>query len=124
MSDISSFRDVTICEAASKALSKPMREHGLPTLGKLCTSMQFGGGLNGGSTEFTHLYLVVTMDIAKSRRLSYGGLFVDLQTAFASISRILAFPAPASMDAFVAKLVATGFSSVEVKDIVDGPYGL
>lgn len=60
--------------------------------------MQFGGGLNGDSTEFAHLYLVATMDIAKIRGMSFAALFGDLQTAFASISRVIAFPAPASRD--------------------------
>jgi hypothetical protein len=118
--DIGSYRDVTICAAASKSLSKPMREQGISTLGRLSASTQFGGGLNGGSTEFAHLYLVATMDVAKMRGLSYGGLFVDLQTAFASIARLLAFPFPSSMDGFAAKLFHHGFARDEVHEIIEG----
>ena len=79
VSYIPSYRDVTICDAAFKSLSKHMRGHGFPSLGKLSPSMQFGGGLNGGSTEFAHLYLVATMDIAKGRGLSYGGLWLGVR---------------------------------------------
>ena len=44
--DIQSYRDVTICEAASKAMSKPMRKNGVPILNKISSSMHFflGGG--------------------------------------------------------------------------------
>ena len=92
----------------------------MPTLGKISSKMQFGGGLNGGSTEFAHLYLVATMDIARARGLSYAALFTDLQTAFASIARMLAFPAPTSMDSFAAKLFQAGFTKEEVHEVSSG----
>ena len=79
-----------------------------------------GGGLNGGSTEFAHLYVVATMDIAKARNLSYAAFFVDLQTAFASIARMIAFPAPSSFDSFASKLFSIGFSKHEVNEITEG----
>ena len=76
--------------------------------------------MNGGSTEFAYLYVVAAMDVARARKLSFGALFVDLQTAFASIARMIAFPAPTSMDSFTAKLFASGFSTDEVKLVVEG----
>ena len=97
-----------------------MRAHGLPVLNKLSPAMQFGGGLNAGSTEFAHLYVVAAMDIAKTRNLSFGALFTDLQTAFASIARMIAFPAPSSMDSFVSRLLCAGFSNEEVREIAEG----
>jgi len=93
----------------------------MPALAATSSALQFGGGLNGGSTEFAHLYMVACMDVARARKLSFGALFVGLQTAFASIARILAFPAPpASMDAFVARLLAAGFTAEDAAEMAEG----
>ena len=59
------------------------------------------------------------MDIAKILGMSFEALFADLQTAFASIARVIAFPAPASMVSFAAKLFNTGFEKEEIYEIVE-----
>eukprot|EP00959_Pyramimonas_sp_CCMP1952_P233048 4870465-Pyramimonas_sp.AAC.1 len=58
--------------------------------------------------------MAACMDFARSRNMSFGALLVDLQTAFASIARMIAFPSlPSSMDAFVARLLESGFTQHE-----------
>eukprot|EP00959_Pyramimonas_sp_CCMP1952_P067054 1400043-Pyramimonas_sp.AAC.1 len=47
MTEIPSYRDVTICEAASKLLPLHMRSRGMPALAATSSNLQFGGGLNG-----------------------------------------------------------------------------
>eukprot|EP00959_Pyramimonas_sp_CCMP1952_P281173 5877941-Pyramimonas_sp.AAC.1 len=42
--------------------------------------------------------MVACMDVARAKKLSFGALFVDLQAAFASIARHLAFSCAAGVN--------------------------
>ena len=92
----------------------------MPVLNKLSLAIQFWGGWNRGSTESAPLYVVAAIDVARARNFSCGASFTDLQTAFASIARMIAFPAPSSMDSFVAKLLSAGFSKEQAHEIAEG----
>eukprot|EP00973_Karenia_brevis_P058082 8086125-Karenia_brevis.AAC.1 len=78
--DCGSYRDVTCCDAAARMLARPLRQSIMPVLSNFAPMGQFGGGLNGGGTDFAHMLLKGAQQYAASKRMSFGILFVDLQT--------------------------------------------
>ena len=64
-SNKSNYRDIILADDSGKALGKLLRKRLLPTARLLVLGTQFGGGLNGGETAFTHLYIRLIMDAAR-----------------------------------------------------------
>ena len=96
--NLSSFRDVTICNSAAKPLCMHLRSQSMKPLARYSCETQFGGGLNGGSTDFPRLYLDASRSIAHKNKLSFACVYIDLKSAFASIVRGFALePLGASM---------------------------
>ena len=88
--DMAAYRDVTVCNTAIKPHCKLLRKQGMKPLTGITSETQFGGGLNGGSTDFPRLYLDAARTIARKHKLSLACIYIDLKSAFASIVRGIA----------------------------------
>ena len=114
--------DSTVSSHVSDHL--PNSSHGLfanmCVLGSFAGSSRFGGGLNGGSCDFTRLRLTAAMEAANLSTLSCGALIVGLSAAFSSFTRHLVFLVPDSMDNLCGRLCESGYPNAEASEIVEG----
>ena len=115
---MSSFREVTCGDSLGKPFYKHLRGSVMGVLRQVAPIGQAGAGMNGGSTEMARLRITAARDIAESRRLSLGVLFLDLKSAFASITRQICLPLPESSDELASRLIARGFQVDIVRDFV------
>ena len=88
---VDNYRDVTIADNTPKIVTKHVRRNLLPTFQSGSLSTQWGSGLNGGETAITHLYVRNLVHIAQASNKSLALLFLDISTAFASLTRHLVF---------------------------------
>ena len=98
----------------------PTRHLLLPIAKMMVSGTQFGSGLNGGTTEFAHMYVRAAMDAAGATGRSCAIVFLDCEKAFASVFRQLVFDAPKSDEAFHRSLVAGGFCSDTASEVLAG----
>ncbi len=74
-------------------------------------STQFGSGLHGGGTDFTHRYLRACAGATEVRGECFAALFLDAVSAFASVCRRIALPAPETIDSLAKRLAQEGFDA-------------
>ena len=83
-----------------------------------CVDTQFGSGLGCWSTEFGHLLLRAEVDAAECKGTCAVTMFVDVVTAYASITRCLIAQDCVSEELLTEKLVSQGFDRDFVVEIV------
>ena len=118
--DPSAYRDVTVCSASGKPFCRHLRSQAMRPLSKFTSATQFGGGLNGGATDFPRLYLEAARSIAKKNKLTFACIYIDLKSAFASIVRGIALEPLLSAEDLCRRLSARGFDDADIKTIADG----
>ena len=111
------FRDITLEDPAPKRYGSQVRRHLLPVADSTCMSSQYGSGLNDGSTELAHLYLRAQLEAAEAKGMCGIAFFVDVSTAFASVSRSLLIPTECSRALLVEKLVDHGIEADLVGEV-------
>ena len=126
--DVGAYCDITVCCAAPKAYGKSLRTRLVKALASATgtdpciqhdAGIQYGGGLNGGSTDIPHLSMHAVGGLASAYDQCYGVLFVDLTAAFASIDRLLAFGGPSSSEELGARLRTEGYAPEACRKFVD-----
>ena len=81
---------------------------------------QFGGGLNGGTTNLCHLLVWQFFAYAGAVRSSAAIIFVDIIGAFASVARRIAIPdLPEPEGSWRRHLAKSGLSHEQANGIVD-----
>ncbi len=80
---------------------------------------QLGHGLSAASFEIAHLLLRTSAEAAEARGESFGALFVDVKTAFATAARQLALPFQGSSSWYVDMLAGLGFDRTAALDVLD-----
>jgi hypothetical protein len=80
---------------------------------------QLGHGLSAASCEIAHLLLRTSAEAAEARGESFGALFVDVKTAFATAARQLALPFQGSSSWYVDMLAGLGFDRTAALDVLD-----
>ena len=89
-------------------------------LSQYTTGTQFGGGLNGGSTDIPRLYLDAARSIADKKGLSFACIYIDLKSAFASIVRGISLESLCSSEDLCHRLTARGFTQDDIREIING----
>ena len=117
---LTAYRDVMVCNAATNPRCKLLRTEAMKPLTGVASSTQFGGGLNGGSTDFPRLYLDAARTVAQKHKLYFARIYLDLKSAFASIIRGLALQHLLSVDDLCSRLAQQGFDKDDVASIVHG----
>ena len=79
------YRDVCLGVSSGKWFSAHLRSCVARPLAEAAVWSQFGSGLNGGTTEFAHLYVRAAMDAAGATGRSCAIVFLDCEKAFASV---------------------------------------
>ena len=118
--NLSAYRDVTVCSTAGKPFCKHLRSQAMTPLMTFSSATQFGGGLNGGSTDLPRLYLEAARSIAHKNKLAFACIYIDLKSAFASIVRGIALEPLLSIEDICRRLSARGFDDADIHNIVDG----
>ena len=111
------YRDINITDHSAKTFSKLYRPGLVKAAASVVPQGQFGGGLNGGATDITHLALRAFLDAASASKLSCAVLFVDLASAFASMFRRLVLPVGCGDKQWLRALASAGFSFAEIGEI-------
>ena len=106
--EITNYRDVTLANNDSKSFGKLLRQHARSRLKDKAMPGMYGSGLNKGSTEIAHLHIIALLEHAKVKNITAAVLFVDIQTAFATMSREIALEDIEDDQQFVQRCVARG----------------
>ena len=88
-----------------------------PHISSFLLSSMYGGFLNRG-VDFGILHLRALSNIAKSRKQSFGVLFVDVKAAFESVIRCLVFGEKMSDEGVVHTFSRLGFSPAVFGDFL------
>ena len=119
MTLISSYRDICLADLNGEDFGAFLRTSLLVAVFELGGSSQFGGGLNGGTTDICHLLMSQLFCYARVKRTSASILFVDVVGAFASTARRICVPnLPESEESWKRHLNSCGFSPAQASDIV------
>ena len=80
---------------------------------------QHGSGMKGGSTDVCHLAVTEVFEVARIWKMAADTLFLDMVSAFASITRRLAIPdLPTSEEGWRRHVASLGFTGGETDDII------
>ena len=101
---VSAYRDVTCCSSLVKPFSSALRSAALRLLEMVASPGQTGSGPGGGGTEMARLWADASSHFAQLAGLSISTVFIDLASAFASITRELVLPLPSSEDKLAHRL--------------------
>ena len=116
--DCGNFRDITLGHITSKPFAASMRNKAYQAFRGKALDTQFGA-LRARGTDFAHLSMRASYDFAAATSQAIGGIFVDVEKAFARLCRALVLPAPASDEIFVNRLLACGLSEKIISSILD-----
>ena len=106
---VSMRRGVLLEDILAKGLHSFCRAQLSPYISSYLLSSMYGGFLNRG-VDFGILHLRALSNIAKSRKQSFGVLFVDVKAAFESVIRCLVFGEKMSDEGVVHTFSRLGFS--------------
>ena len=87
----SNYRDILLANTAGKIYKKALRSSVAPFIDSYILDSQCGGFAHRG-VDFGSHFVRNRLNLAKHMRMSLGILFLDVQSAFASIMRCLAVP--------------------------------
>ena len=118
-SSTKAYRDILLANDDGKGIMRMLRSRLLPLANSLVLQSQFGGGLNGGETAFTQLYIRIVCEATKVQQLSCACLFIDVVAAFASMLKRIIFVIGEGDEAWLAKLAAAGFSKSDIDCIYE-----
>ena len=122
------YREITVCDADAKPALSLLRSTASPFLDASSPPGQYGGGCHSGSTASAHLLSRAFIDMALAQGYSLVQLYVDVTTAFATMTRALALPMGDQSDfALIERLSQFGFSKTEILKLisdVQDPQGL
>ena len=115
--ECSSFRDITLGHVMTKPFAASIRDTAHSAFSSRTLDTQFGA-LKGRGTDLAHLSMRASYDYAAATSQAMGGIFVDVEKAFARLCRSLVLPAPESDEIFVARLLASGHSKAVIDSIL------
>ena len=119
---ISSYRDVTLADFNGESFGAFVRVAIIAATRTLAGDAQHGSGMNGGTTDICHLAVTECFALARTRKTAVGALFIDLVSAFATITRRIAIPdLPESEEAWKRHVVNIGFSAVDAEILCPRP---
>ena len=97
-SQITSFREVLLCDEDAKVLGGHNRQVSFPCVREMVSEAAMGSGLNSGSCDAGQL--VISEALAAAMKMNQCGyvIFTDVSTAFASLHRNLALMTDADTD--------------------------
>ena len=115
---VTNYRDVSLCNEGAKAEASLLRPHVVPVVRDNAGTVQYGSGCNYGCTEFPHLFVKATIDIAEIWGKSLGVIFLDVKTAFISMMREFVFDTVDDVT-YIDRLENRGFTHAEAQQLVD-----
>ena len=108
-SAIESYRDITLKDMNGKNFGSFVRCCIYIAVQAFSGKSQNGGGLNSASTDLCLLQVSQVFAVARALKKAAGVLFVDLVSAFASVSRCSAIPGlPESEEQWLRHLAGMG----------------
>ncbi len=113
------YRDVTCGHMQGKAVTGHLRTQAQQPLEHGSHATQFGSGLHGGGTDFTHLHVRCQVDWAQLKECCLGQLFLDVQTAFARMCRSLALGQPDNDEALLRRMRHCGMTDHAITKVCD-----
>ena len=117
---IESYRDITLADMNGKCFGSFVRCCIFVAVQAFYGKSQNGGGLNSASTDLCLLQVTQVFVAARVLKKAAGVLFVDLVTAFASVSRCIAIPGlPESEEQWLRHLVGMGIQPEEASCIMN-----
>ena len=123
----SSFCDLTIRHNEGKSLGVLLRSRAFPSLWSAADiagcDTHLGSGLNGGSTDLTHLIVRSIVDFAFVRKLCLAPLFFDVNIPFPAMIRAVVLPIPQSREELICRMQAAGYLPDVVLFVLDALAG-
>ena len=122
----SSFRDISLEDISSKAFCKVLRWRAQVGYAQFLRPMQFGG-VPGRGPDLCQHFGRASFEAGRALRLSTGHVYVDLSSAFASVSRELLVgfaPGAGSLQEFIKKFGISEAFAQQVMDIMQSPTAL
>ena len=114
LTDQAAYRDIALCSVPGKAVSRMVRRRAAQVMHEAALETMFGSGLNGGGTDFGHLYVRACADVAEVRGKSFVALFLDAVAAFAMVCRAVVLPVPETEATLGRRLREAGLRDEEI----------